>query len=61
MYNVNAYKTLEIFRQATSVTLAIEEFMLVLVNAGKISLFGMELLLLPLGSKESKNRSVTTA
>lgn len=35
--------------------------MLGLVNAGKIGLFGMELLLLPLGSKENKNRSVTTA
>lgn len=42
-------------------TLAIEELMLVLVSAGKTGLFGLELLLLPLGSKGSKNKSVTTA
>lgn len=42
-------------------TLAIEELMLVLVSAGKTGPFGIELLFLPLGSKENKNRSVTTA
>lgn len=34
--------------------------MLVLVSAVKTGLFGIELLILPLGSKESEYRSITT-